>query len=58
MAWVKLQDLIDRAVGKTGIFRIQSWWMHKILSTMSDQLDNTIQINRSFSNDFSNDFTI
>lgn len=53
-----IQELIDRAVGKTGIFRIPSWWMHKILSMMVDELDSVITQFHEFNNDFNDDFAI
>lgn len=53
-----LQEIIDKAVGKKGVFRIPSWWMHKILSTMAEELDNVIPLSHDFSNDFNEDFAI
>ena len=50
----KLQALIDKVVGKKGVFRAPAWWLNKILSEMNDS---TIPLNRDFSDEFSNDFT-
>lgn len=55
---MKLQEIIDRAVGKTGIFRIPSWWMHKILSTIVGELDGMIPQSQDFNNDYNDDFAI
>lgn len=53
-----LQELIDRAVGKQGVFRIPAWWMHKILSTIAEDLLGMIPQSHSFNNDFNDDFAI
>ena len=53
-----LQTLIDRVVGKKGVFRAPSWWMHKILSAMATDLGSAIILPKSFSDDFNEDFAI
>lgn len=53
-----LSEIIDRAVGKKGIFRIPSWWMHKILTSIVGSLDEMIPLSHDFSNDFNDDFAI
>lgn len=53
-----IQELIDRAVGKQGIFRIPAWWMHKILSRIAEDLNGMIPQEHDFSNDFNDDFAI
>lgn len=53
-----IQELIDRAVGKKGVFRIPSWWMHKILSSIVGEMDGMITMPHDFSNDFNDDFAI
>lgn len=53
-----IQELIDRAVGKQGIFRIPAWWMHKILSSIAEELNSMISQEQDFSNDFNDDFAI
>lgn len=53
-----IQELIDRAVGKKGVFRIPSWWMHKILTSIASNLDEIVPISHDFSNDFNEDFAI
>ena len=50
----KLQALIDKVVGKKGVFRAPSWWLHKILSEITD---NMIPISQDYSNDFNDDFS-
>ena len=55
---MRLQEMIDRAVGKSGVFRIPSWWMHKILTTITTDLDGMIPQSHDFSNDFNEDFAI
>lgn len=37
------QKYIDQMVGTDGIFRIQSWWMHKILSDLNSNNAQTIK---------------
>ena len=51
----KLQALIDKVVGKKGVFRAPSWWMNKILSELADSF---IPISQDYSNDFNEDFSI
>ena len=53
-----LHELIDRAIGKKGVFRIPSWWMYKILSTIVSEMDGMITQQHDFSNDFNDDFAI
>lgn len=55
---MSLQELIDRTVGKKGLFRISAWWMHKILSSIVEELDGVILQGNDFSIDFNNDFAI
>lgn len=53
-----LQEMIDKVVGKKGVFRAPSWWMHKILSSIATDLESAILLPHSFSNDFNEDFAI
>lgn len=53
-----LLEMIDKAVGKKGVFRIPSWWMHKILSTITTELEGTIPLPHDFNDDFNEDFAI
>lgn len=55
MSTNKLHALIDRAIGKKGILRVPSWWMNKILSEITGTM---IPIQKEFTNEFNEDFTI
>ena len=51
-----IQKIIDRSVGTEGIFRIPSWWMHKILTDIvkfcEEKADNdTIDYFKSYVNE-------
>lgn len=58
MAITKIQELIDRVVGKKGVFRAPSWWMHKILTDIVEELEGTLPLSHDFNNDFNEDFAI
>ena len=54
----KLKALIDRAIGKKGVFnRLPAWWMNKILSEIVDKTEDSIPIQHQFSDEFNNDFS-
>lgn len=54
----KLQALIDKVVGKKGVFRAPSWWMNKILSEITNKTEDSIPLQHQFSDEFNNDFSI
>lgn len=53
-----IQELIDRVVGKTGVFRAPSWWLHKILSDMVSEMDGMLPLSHDFNDDFNEDFAL
>jgi hypothetical protein len=54
----KLQALIDRAIGKKGVLKLPAWWMNKILSEITNKTEDSIPLQRQFSDEFNNDFSI
>ena len=53
-----LQSLIDRVIGKKGVLRAPSWWMHKILSDMAYELEGMVPMSHDFNDDFNEDFAL